>query len=91
MNITDCVFELGKLQKKNAALRKLSDERGDEICRLWKTIDETDGKLARLVEAASLCVPDEGQTITFDDLVQHIDGLREAIAAAESGKEESNG
>jgi len=52
MNISDCVFELGKLQKKNAALRKLSDERGDEICRLWKTINETDGKLALMVAAA---------------------------------------
>jgi hypothetical protein len=62
------------------------DELADRVLALEDENATLRERLARLVEAAKVCIPDEGQMITFDDLVQHIDGLRQAIAEAEEDK-----
>lgn len=41
-----------------------------------------EAKLAALVKVAELCIPDEGQIVTLEDMTQHLVQLREAVAAA---------
>jgi len=53
---------------------------GQHITDLISELNTLRARHAALVEAAELCIPDEGQTITLDDLIQHISGLRAALA-----------
>jgi predicted nucleic acid-binding Zn-ribbon protein len=84
--------ELSTLRAENerlqARLKEQADQYQELIAQLHRDVAERDGrfdayrrKVRALVEAAANCIPDEGQVVTLDDLIQHLGELRAALAA----------